>query len=111
MLHPVLEAAGLPARNGIECNVFGAYMYPLDPAPIPETAGEQGGPVLIVEDGYHGGLHSEFAEAAAECGDVRVVGMTARRIPKFAKTAAEVFTHPGVGLQRIISRVTSLARR
>ena len=37
-----------------------------------------------------GGLQAELAEAAAEAGDVRVVGLTAGRIPKSAKTAEEV---------------------
>jgi transketolase len=111
MLHTVLEAADRLAGSGIECNVFDAYTFPLDPAPIVNAARTSGSTILTVEDNYLGGLHAELAEAAAELGDLRVVGMTVRRLPKSAKTAGEVFSHVGVGLEHIIVRATALARR
>ncbi len=91
MVHPILTIADSLRVDGIECNVFDAYTLPLDPTPILQSAREAGGVILTVEDNYAGGLHAELAEAAAEAGDVRVIGMTARRIPKSAKSAAEVF--------------------
>ena len=51
-----------------------------------------------------------MAEAAAERGDVRVVGLTARRIPKSAKEADEVFDYVGVGLEQIAARAKALIR-
>ncbi len=109
MLHNVLKAAGKLAEQGIECNVFDAYTFPLDASPILEAARGAGGVILTVEDNYIGGLHAELAEAAALTGSVRVSGLTVNRIPKSAKTADEVFTHVGVGLDRIISAATELA--
>ncbi|MGB2984457.1 MAG: transketolase [Phycisphaerae bacterium] len=110
MLHTVLEVAGKLAGDGIACNVFDAYTFPLDPSPILDAARGSGGVILTVEDNYVGGLHSELAEAAAETGDVRVAGMTVQRIPKSARTAGEVFSHVGVGIEHIRERATALAR-
>ncbi|MCH8966413.1 MAG: DUF547 domain-containing protein [Planctomycetes bacterium] len=106
ILHIVLDAATRLAESGIECNVFDAYTFPLDATPILDAAARAGGAVVTVEDNYVGGLQSELAEAAAERGDVRVIGLTANRIPKSAKTAAEVFHYVGVGVEDIVRRAT-----
>ncbi len=111
ILHSVLEAAAGLERNGIGCNVFDVYTFPLDATPILEAARNAGGTLLTVEDNYLGGLHSELAEAAAEAGNVRVVGMTAKRIPKSAKSAGEVFEYVGVGIPQVVERATELVTR
>lgn len=111
MLHPVLDAAKRLAERGISCNVFDCYVFPLDPSPIMAAARSAGGSVLTIEDNYVGGLHAELAEAAAAAGDVRVHGLTANRIPKSARTAEEVFSYVGVGLERIMSKAEELARQ
>lgn len=109
ILFSVLEAAAALAAAGIPCNVFDAYTFPLDAGPILDAARRSGGEILTVEDNYVGGLHSELAEAAAARGDLRVVGMTAVRIPKSAKTAEEVFAYTGVGLEDIVAQAKALA--
>ncbi len=111
MLHTALKAAERLAEKGLTCNVFDAYTFPLDAGVILAAARSAGGVILTVEDNYIGGLQSELAEAAAAAGDVRVEGLTARRIPKSAKTAEEVFEYVGVGLQNIIDRAAALAAR
>ncbi|UCE61638.1 MAG: hypothetical protein JSU63_07795, partial [Phycisphaerales bacterium] len=111
MLFTVLEAAERLAAQGTECNVFDAYTLPLDPAPIFQAARAAGGAILTVEDNYTGGLDAELAEWTAQTNDIRAFGMTARRMPKSAKTAGEVFAHTGVGLEHIIQRATELAAR
>ena len=111
LLHTVLEAAERLAERGITTSVFDAYTLPLDPVPIFDAARASGGVILTVEDNYIGGVHAEIAEAAAETGEIRVHGMTARRIPKSGRTAAEVFSHVGVGLEHIIERAAELAGR
>ncbi len=111
MLHTVLEAAEKLEDNGIACDVFDAYTFPLDPGAIFEAARAGSGVILTVEDNYAGGLHAELAEWAAQTGDLRVVGMTAVRFPKSAQTAAEVFSHVGVGLDHIVNKATELAGR
>ena len=109
MLHTVLEAAKALESAGIRCNVFDAYTFPLDAAPILRAARSSGGHILTVEDNYRGGLHGELAEAAAEAGDIKVSGMTVNRIPKSARTAGEVFDWVGVGLKQIVARARALA--
>ncbi len=111
ILHTVLEAAERLSDTGINCNVFDAYTFPLSARPILEAARAGGGIILTVEDNYPGGLHSELAEAAAERAEIRVFGLTVSRIPKSAKTAGEVFSHVGVGLEQITRRAIALVRR
>jgi len=111
MLHTVLQAADRLADKGVRCNVFDAYTFPLDAKPILAAAGSAGNVILTIEDNYIGGLHSELAEAAARAGGLRVEGLTARRIPKSAKTAEEVFDDVGVGLRDIVARAAALAAR
>ncbi len=108
MIHSVLQVADQLKKEGIECNVFDAYTFPLDAAPILSAAKNSGGTILTVEDNYTGGLHSEIAEAAALAGEVRVIGMTVNRIPKSAKSAEEVFSYVGVGQDQIIQQVKAL---
>jgi transketolase len=111
MLQSVLNAAERLADQGVRCNVFDAYTLPLDATPILAAARSAGGSILTVEDNYIGGLHAELAEAVAAAGGIRVVGLTASRIPKSAKTAEEVFEYVGVGLRDVIERAEALAVR
>jgi len=111
MLHTVLGAAEKLAARGIQVNVFDAYMFPFDARTILEAARDAGGTILVVEDNFVGGLHSELAEAAAFAGDVRVAGMTVARIPKSAKTADEVFAYTRIGMDQIVERAADLTGR
>jgi transketolase len=111
ILHQVLDAAEELAEKGVDCSVFDAYTFPLSAEPILDAARASGGVILSVEDNYTGGLHAELAEAAAEVGDVRVYGMTARRIPKSGRSADEVFESVGVGRAQIIERGRALAKQ
>lgn len=108
MLHSVLQVADQLQKDGVQCNVFDAYTFPLDSAPILTAAAASGGSILTVEDNYIGGLHAELAEAAALKAEVRVAGMTVNRIPKSAKSAEEVFTYVGVGLDQITKQIKSM---
>ena len=108
MIYSALEAAKRLGKDGIECNVFDAYTFPLNAEPILEAARASGGRILSVEDNFIGGLHAELAEAVAEAGGLTVSGMTVKRLPKSAKTAGEVFTHVGVGPDQIVQKATEL---
>jgi len=108
MLFTVLAAAEKLAEQGITCNVFDAYTLPLESKLILDAAKKSGGVILVVEDNYVGGVHAELAEAAAVGAQVRVVGMSANRMPKSAKSANEVFDYVGVGLEQIVERAKSL---
>ncbi len=108
MLHTVLDVADQLKAAGKPCAVFDAYTLPLDADPILNAAKSASAPILVVEDNYVGGLHAELAEAAAVSADVRVIGMAANRIPKSAKSAAQVFDWVGVGLEQILSKAKEL---
>ncbi|MBU0716885.1 MAG: transketolase, partial [Planctomycetes bacterium] len=109
MVYSVLSAAEKLAAEGIECDVFDVYSLPLDAAPILDAARGNNAAILTVEDNYLGGVHAELAEAAAETGGVRVIGVTALRMPKSARTAEEVFSHVGVSEAYILEKARGLA--
>jgi len=111
MLHIALQAADQLADQRVRCNVFDAYTFPLEATTILTAARSAGGAILTVEDNYIGGLHAELAEAAAAFTGIRVEGLTAKRIPKSAKTPEEVFEYVGVGLKQITERAAALAAR
>lgn len=104
MVHVTLRAADVLEKRGISCNVFDAYAFPLDPAPIFAAAAAAGRKILTVEDNYIGGLHAELAEASATSAECRVVGVTVSRMPKSARSADEVFDYAGVGVDSIVRR-------
>jgi transketolase len=107
MVGVVLRAADSLGEAGIECNVFDAYCLPLEAGPILQAARGAGGRIIIVEDNYAGGVHAELAEAAAAVGDVRVEGMTCRRIPKSGRTADDVLGLVGLAVEDIVAQARS----
>lgn len=112
MVHVALTAADALANEGVPCNVFDVYAFPLEAAGILGAAAAAGGRILTVEDNYAGGLHAELAEAAASRGDgLCVTGLTCRRLPKSAWTAEEVFAYVGVGVDDIVRTARTLAAR
>lgn len=108
-VHTALKAAEELERDGVSCNVFDVYAFPLDASAILDAARGCGGTILTVEDNYIGGLHAELAEAVAACGcgsrpgsaSLRVIGLTCGRLPKSALSAEEVFAYTGVGVEDI----------
>jgi transketolase len=109
LLHTVLHAARRLAQQGMNCGIFDVYSLPCNSRPIFDDARAARGNVLVVEDNYAGGLHAALAEAAAAAGDIRVHGLTPRRIPKSARTAEEIFSYIGVGIEAIMERAIALA--
>jgi len=111
MVYSALQAADTLKGEGITCNVFDAYTFPMDAAPILDAARSVGGVILTIEDNFIGGLHAELAEAAATVGDVRVIGMTVNKLTKSAKSPNEVFAYVGVGIDDILKTARSIATR
>ena len=108
MLHTVLQAADELAEQGIGCNVFDVYTFPLDATPIIEAARQSRGLLLCVEDNYSGGLDAELGLAVAGAGDLRLEALTVSRIPKSARSAEQVFAYVGVGREQIIEHARAL---
>ncbi len=107
MVHVVRKALEQVAKDGIKCTLVDAYCFPMKAQPILAAAKKTGGIVLTVEDNYVGGLWSAVAEAAAEQGDTRVVGMTVRRIPK-SGTPDDVLKFVGLAPENIAARIKEL---
>ncbi len=96
MVHVCKEVVENLAKSGINATLVDAYSFPLDCAPILKAAAATKNRILVVEDNYIGGLADAVAIAAAESGGFRVYGMTCKRIPKSAKTPAEVLAYVGL---------------
>jgi transketolase len=107
MVHVVKQALEQVAKDGIRCTLVDAYCLPFDPKPILAAAARTRRQILAVEDNYAGGLWSAVAEAAAERGEVRVAGMTARRIPK-SGTPDDVLKFVGLSPTDIAARIKKL---
>lgn len=108
MVHVCNEVVANLAKAGIRATLVDAYSFPLDCAPILKAAAATHSRILVVEDNYVGGLADAVALAASRSGAFRVHGMTCRRIPKSAKTPAEVLAHVGLSPRDIESEVSRL---
>lgn len=108
MVHVCKEAIDKLAADGIRCALIDAYSFPLKTDPILSASEKTGNKILCVEDNYSGGLGSAVAEAAAIEGQVRVESMTCRKIPKSAKTPAEIMTYLNLSPMDIETRVRSI---
>ncbi len=109
MLHICKETVDRLAEAGLRCTLIDAYSFPLKPDAILAAAKKAGSTILCVEDNYVGGLASAVAEAAAMAGGIRVESMFCRRIPKSAKTPADILNYVGLSSKHIESRIRSLA--
>ena len=96
MVHVCKEAVEQLAAAGVACTLIDAYSFPLNAEPILSAARKTGNRILCVEDNYAGALSGAVAEAAAECGELRVESMTCRRIPRSAKTPGDIMTYLGL---------------
>jgi len=109
MVHVAKEAAELLAKEKINASVIDAYSLPLDAERLVETLRRSGGKALVVEDNY-GGLGGAVAEIAAAAGNLRVLTLGPRCIPKSALTSADELDYCGVGPAQIIEKAASLIR-
>jgi transketolase len=109
MVHVVKRALEQCEKAGIKCTLIDAYCFPMKAEPILAAAKKTGRLVLTVEDNYVGGLWSAVAEAAAEQGDTRVVGMTVRRIPK-SGSPDDVLKYVGLSPDHIEARIKELVK-
>ncbi len=109
MVHVVKKALEQVAKDGIKCTLVDAYCFPMKGEPILAAAKKTGNLILTVEDNYVGGLWSAVAEAAAEQGDTRVVGMVVRRIPK-SGTPDDVMKYCGLSPEDVAAKIKDLVR-
>jgi transketolase len=104
MVHESLKALPLLKKAGIDAGLVDAYSLPLAADFMQDIGAGKGTTLLVAEDNYAGGLGSAVAEVAARKAEVRVVSMTAERMPKSGRTADDVLKYVGLDAESIVRR-------
>ena len=107
LIHTVLKAAPQFEAAGIDLTLVDAYCLPFDVEELLKLA--EGGPILVVEDNYIGGVASEIAETAAKTGRVRVDNLVLRNLPKSGKTPEDVLAYCHLSESDILAKAKAMA--
>jgi transketolase len=109
MVHEANKALDALDKAGISATLVDLYSIPFDADALLDLAGANGGYVVTVEDNYGGGIGSAVADALTNSGDAFTLEqMFVRRIPKSARTEAEVLAMCGLTAQDIVQRTMKL---
>lgn len=104
MVHEANKALDLLDKAGIAATLVDAYSIPFDSEKMLDLANANGGYVITIEDNYGGGLGSAMADALTESGDAFTLEqMFVKRIPKSAKTPAEMLKMCNITAQDIVN--------
>jgi transketolase len=108
MVHEANKALDELDKLGISATLVDLYSLPFDSDKLLDIANNNNGMILTVEDNYGGGIGAAVAEALTNSGDAFTLRqMHVRRIPKSAKTPAEVLKMCGLTSADIVSEVKS----
>ena len=111
MVHVAKDAMEILTKAGVSCSLFDVYSIPLDTAKLLKQIGDCCGKVLVVEDNYIGGVADEISSAAASPGTgVTVQSMFVQRVPKSAKTPAEMLKMVDLTPEDIADAAKKLAK-
>lgn len=103
MVHEANKALDLLDKNGISASLVDLYSLPFDTDKLLDIANASGGRIVSIEDNYGGGFGSAIADALTESGDgFELVQMHVRRIPRSARTPAEVLDQTGLSAKHIL---------
>jgi transketolase len=103
MVHEANKALNDLDKAGISATLVDAYSIPFDTEKLLDLANANGGYVITLEDNYGGGLGSAVADALTESGDAFTLQqMFVRRIPKSARTPAELLKMCGLTSKDIV---------
>jgi transketolase len=109
MVHEANKALDTLDKAGISATLVDLYSIPFDSDALLDLAGANGGYVITLEDNYGGGIGSAVADALTNSGDAfRLEQMYVRRIPKSARTEAEMLKMCGLTSQDIVQRAMKL---
>lgn len=109
MVHEANKALDLLDKAGIAATLVDAYSIPFDTDKLLDLANANGGYVVTLEDNYGGGLGSAVADALTASGDAFTLEqMYVRRIPKSAKTPAEMLQMCNLTAPEIVQTVMKL---
>lgn len=109
MVHEANKALNELDKAGISATLVDAYSIPFDTEKLLDLANANGGYVITLEDNYGGGLGSAVADALTESGDAFTLQqMFVRRIPKSARTPAELLKMCGLSAKDIVEATMKL---
>jgi len=109
MVHEANKALNELDKAGISATLVDAYSIPFDTEKLLDLANANGGYVITIEDNYGGGLGSAVADALTESGDAFTLQqMYVRRIPKSARTPAELLKMCGLTSKDIVDMAMKL---
>ena len=107
MVHVAMKAAARSGEGRHQVHAGRRLLLAAERRADPGGGAQASGQILTVEDNYVGGFWSAVAEAAAEQGDTRVVGMTVRRIPK-SGTPDDVMKYVGLSPEDVAAKIKTL---
>lgn len=109
MVHECNKAIALLDKQGIDATLVDLYSIPFDSDALLDLANQNGGNILVVEDNYGAAIGSAVADACTESGDAFTLHqMYVQRIPKSARTEAEVLTMCGLHATQIAARAAKI---
>jgi len=93
----------------VDASLIDLYSLPFDEEELLDVANANGGNVLVVEDNYGGSLGSAVADACTSSGDGFLVEqMHVRRVPKSARTEADILKYCGLHHEDITQRALQM---
>ncbi|HSV26827.1 MAG TPA: transketolase C-terminal domain-containing protein, partial [Sedimentisphaerales bacterium] len=108
MVHEALSAAKLLKEQGVEASVVDAYSLPMDAREVLNAAAASNDRILTVEDNYGHSMGAAVAQIAASAGNIKVVSMTAAKLPKSAKQESEILKYLGLDAASIAARARAM---
>ena len=109
MVHECNKALDHLDKAGVDASLIDLYSLPFDEEELLDIANANGGNVLVVEDNYGASLGSAVADACTRSGDGFVIEqMHVTRVPKSARTEAEILRYCGLHHEDIAKRALEM---
>jgi transketolase len=109
MVHEANRAIDLLDNAGVSASMVDLYSLPFDTDKLLDLANANGGYIVTIEDNYGGGIGSAVADAISASGDAFTLKqLHVRRIPKSARTPAEVLKMCSLSADDILKETMKL---
>jgi transketolase len=109
MVHEANKALELLDKAGISATLVDLYSLPFETEALLDVINANNGYVLTIEDNYGGGIGSAVSDALTDSGDAFTLKqMYVKKIPKSAKTEAEMMQMCGLTPQDIVKTAMAM---